>query len=170
MELIDIVPEFNLYEEYWKIYTKCDKLPPQYISENSEIEKCIIGEGAQIYGKVYNSVIGCGVTIGEGTVVRDSIIMNDTEIGFGGNIEKAIIAENVRIGDNVKIGCGEEAENDTAPHIYNHGLVCVGEKSVVPGGVTIGKNVVISGETGTEDYENMQLASGKSLVKAGDEV
>ena len=22
MELIDIIPEFNLYEEFWKIYTK----------------------------------------------------------------------------------------------------------------------------------------------------
>lgn len=96
--------------------------------------------------------------------------MNDAEIGFGGNIQKAIIAESASVGDNVKIGCGEEADNDTAPHIYNHGLVCVGEKSVVPSGVTIGKNVVISGVTGPEDYENMQLASGKSLVKAGDEV
>ena len=170
MELIDIVPEFNLYEEYWKIYTKCDKLPPQYISSDGEIEKCIIGEGAQIYGKVYNSVIGCGVTIGEGTVVKDSIIMNDAQIGLGGNIEKAIIAENVTIGDNVKIGAGEEADNDTAPHIYNHGLVCVGEKSVVPSGVTIGKNVVISGTTSEGDYADMSLASGKSLIKAGDEV
>ena len=76
MELIDIVPEFNLYEEYWKIYTKSDILPPQYIAENSVIERCIIGEGSEIYGQVYNSVIGCGVVIGEGTVVRNSIIMN----------------------------------------------------------------------------------------------
>ena len=170
MELIDIVPEFNLYEEYWKIYTKNDKLPPQYISANSEVEKCIIGEGAQIYGKVYNSVIGCGVIIGEGTVVSNSIIMNDAEIGFGGNIEKAIIAENVHIGDNVTIGAGEEVENDTAPHIYNHGLVCIGEKSTVPSGVTIGKNVVISGNTTEADYPDHSLQSGKSLIKAGDEV
>ena len=28
MELIDIVPEFNLYEEFWKIYTKSDVIPP----------------------------------------------------------------------------------------------------------------------------------------------
>ena len=96
--------------------------------------------------------------------------MNDTEIGFGGVIEKAIIAENVVIGDRVQIGNGEEVENDTAPHIYNHGLVCIGEKSVVPSDVTIGKNVVISGVTGSEDYADMKLASGKSLVKAGDEV
>lgn len=32
MELIDIIPEFNLYEEYWKIYTKNDVIPPQFIS------------------------------------------------------------------------------------------------------------------------------------------
>lgn len=63
MELIDIVPEFNLYEEYWKIYTSSTILPPQYISEDSVIERSIIGEGSNIYGKVYNSVIGCGVTV-----------------------------------------------------------------------------------------------------------
>ncbi len=32
MELIDIIPEFNLYEEFWKIYTNSEILPPQYIS------------------------------------------------------------------------------------------------------------------------------------------
>ena len=32
MELIDIIPEFNLYEEFWKIYTNSDIIPPQYIS------------------------------------------------------------------------------------------------------------------------------------------
>ena len=31
MELIDIIPEFNLYEEFWKIYTNNDMIKPQYI-------------------------------------------------------------------------------------------------------------------------------------------
>ena len=35
MELIDIIPEFNLYEEFWKIYTNSAILPPQYIAENA---------------------------------------------------------------------------------------------------------------------------------------
>ncbi len=168
MELIDIVPEFNLYEEYWKIYTKSDSLPPQYISGDSVVERSIIGEGTDICGKVYNSVIGCGVTIGEGAVVRDSIIMNDTCIGANCEINKAIIAENVVIEEGAKLGIGEEAENETAPHIYNHGLVTIGEKSVVPKGVTVGKNTVISGKTTADDYENSTLASGKSLIKAGE--
>lgn len=168
MELIDIVPEFNLYEEYWKIYTKSDALPPQYIAGDSVVERSIIGEGTEIYGKVYNSVIGCGVVIGEGTVVRDSIIMNSTTIGAGCELNKAIIAENVVVGNNVKLGVGEEAANDTAPHIYSHGIVTIGEKSVVPDNVSVGKNTVIFGETTDADYDNAYLASGKSLIKAGE--
>ncbi len=168
MELIDIVPEFNLYEEYWKIYTKSDILPPQYVSTDSVVERSIVGEGSNIYGKVYNSVIGCGVTIGAGTVVRDSIIMNQTEIGAGCELNKAIIAENAVIGDSVAMGVGEEAENDSAPHIYNHGIVTVGEKSVIPKGVRIGKNTVIFGETEDADYPDHILASGRTLIKAGE--
>ncbi|MBO5093670.1 MAG: glucose-1-phosphate adenylyltransferase [Lachnospiraceae bacterium] len=168
MELIDIIPEFNLYEEYWKIYTRSEILPPQYVSADSVVEKSIIGEGSTILGKVYNSVIGCGVTIGAGTVVRDSIIMNRTEIGENCELNKAIIAEEVVVGKNVKLGIGEEAENETDPHIYNHGIVTIGEKSVIPDGITVGKNSVIFGKTSSEDFENAYLASGKTLIKAGD--
>ena len=168
MELIDIVPEFNLYEEYWKIYTKSEIQPPDYIAGDSVVERSIIGEGSDIYGEIYNSVIGCGVTIGKGTVIRDSIIMNQTQIGEGCEINKAIIAENVVVGNQVKLGVGEEAENDTAPHIYNHGLVTIGEKSVIPDGISVGKNSVISGVTAAADYEDSQLASGKTLIKAGE--
>ena len=168
MELIDIVPEFNLYEEYWKIYTKSEIQPPDYIAGDSVVKRSIIGEGSDIYGEVYNSVIGCGVTIGKGTVIRDSIIMNQTQIGEGCEINKAIIAENVVVGNQVKLGVGEETENDTAPHIYNHGLVTIGEKSVIPDGISVGKNSVISGVTAAADYEDSQLASGKTLIKAGE--
>ena len=168
MELIDIVPEFNLYEEYWKIYTKSEIQPPDYIAADSVVERSNIGEGSEVYGEVYNSVIGCGVTIGKGTMIRDSIIMNQTQIGEGCEINKAIIAENVVVGNQVKLGVGEEAENDTAPHIYNHGLVTIGEKSVIPDGISVGKNSVISGVTAAADYEDSQLASGKTLIKAGE--
>ena len=168
MELIDIVPEFNLYEEYWKIYTKSEIQPPDYIAADSVVERSIIGEGSEVYGEVYNSVIGCGVTIGKGTVIRDSIIMNQTQIGEGCEINKAIIAENVVVGNQVKLGVGEEAENDTAPHIYNHGLVTIGEKSVIPDGISVGKNSKKTGVTAAADYEDSQLASGKTLIKAGE--
>lgn len=169
MELIDIVPEFNLYEEYWKIYTKSEILPPQYIAPGGMIERSIVGEGSEIYGEVYSSVIGCGVTIGKGAVVRDSIIMNNTRIGDGCRINKAIIAENTVVGDGAILGEGPELPNDTAPHIYDHGLVTVGEKSVIPAGVSIGKNTVAAGITQPEDYPGGRLESGRTLIKAGEE-
>lgn len=168
MELIDIVPEFNLYEEYWKIYTRSEIQPPNYFSNESVVEKSIIGEGSDVYGEVYNSVIGRGVVIGKGSVVRDSIIMNQTVIGENCELNKAIVAEEAVIGNNVHLGVGEEAENDTAPHIYNHGLVTVGEKSVVPDGVSVGKNAVVFGATTAQDYPEGLLASGKTLIKAGE--
>lgn len=168
MELIDLVPEFNLYEEYWKIYTKSEILPPQYLSGESKIERSIIGEGAEIYGEVYNSIIGCGVVIGKGTVVRDSIIMNYTTIGSGCRINKAIIAENVNIGDNVVTGEGDMVPNEKAAHIYTDGLVTIGEKSEIPSNVRIGKNTVIFGCTEIGDYPDSYLMSGKALIKAGE--
>ena len=169
MELIDIVPEFNLYEEYWKIYTKSTTLPPQYISGDSVVEKCIVGEASTICGKVYNSVIGCDVTIGKGSIIRDSIIMNGTVIGENCEINKAIIAENAVIGNQVVLGIGEEAANETDPKIYTDGLVTIGEKTTVPSGVQVGKNTVIFGTTDKADYPDDMLKSGKSLIKAGDD-
>ncbi|MBP3326875.1 MAG: glucose-1-phosphate adenylyltransferase [Coprococcus sp.] len=168
MELVDIVPEFNLYEEFWKIYTKSDAIPPQYIDDASKVNRCIIGEGTEIYGNVENSVIGSCVTIGEGAVVKDSIIMNGVTIGDGAYIEKAIIAESVEVGANTRLGIGEEAVNEMKPQIYSFGLVTIGENSVIPEGVTVGKNTAIFGVTEPADYPDGTLKSGGSIIKAGE--
>ena len=167
MELIDIIPEFNLYEEYWKIYTKSDIIPPQFISEQSKIERSIIGEGTEVYGEVINSVIGAGVTIGEGAVIRDSIIMKGTTIGAGTVVDKAIVAEDVTIGENAEVGVGEYAESKYDKKVYQFDLVTIGERSVIPDGVKIGRNTAISGVTTAEDYHGGELESGDYIIKAG---
>lgn len=169
MELIDMVPELNLHEEFWKIYTNHGALPPQYLAENSVVEKSIICNGAEIYGEVHNSVIGAGVVIGKGSVVRDSIIMQDAEIGENCVIEKAIIAENVKVGDFVTMGIGADIPNKWKPGIYSFGLVTIGENTVIPSHVQIGKNTAISGVTVKEDYADGVLGSGETLIKAGDQ-
>ena len=168
MELIDIIPEFNLYEEFWKIYTKSETLPAQYIANTSKVDRSIIGEGSEIYGEVHNSIIGVGVVIDEGTVVNDSIIMNYTKIGKNATIQKSIIAENCEIGDGTVLGAFEEVENRVAPHIYSFGLVTVGEGSYIPANVTIGKNTAILGITIPLDYKDGKLNSGEILIKAGE--
>ena len=167
MELIDIIPEFNLYEEYWRVYTKSDIIPPQYISGEARIEKSIIGEGSEIYGQVINSVIGAGVVIEKGAVVRDSIIMQECRIGKDAKITKAILAEDVQIGEGTELGVGEYAPSTYNPKVYQFDLVTVGEHSVIPDHVKVGKNTAISGATLPEDYPDGLLASGDYIVKAG---
>ncbi|MDR1770628.1 MAG: glucose-1-phosphate adenylyltransferase [Hungatella sp.] len=167
MELIDIIPEFNLYEEYWRIYTKSDIIPPQYVSEEAVIDRSIIGEGAEIYGEVHNSVIGAGVTIKKGAEVRDSIIMRESVIGENVKVQKAIIAENVKIGANSELGFGEFAPSKYDPKVYQSDLVTVGENSTIPENVKVGKNTAIVGETTAEDYADGELAGGDYIIKAG---
>ena len=168
MELVDIIPEFNLYEEYWKIYTKSQAVPPMYLGSDAYVERTISGDMTGIYGKVYGSVIGYDVIIEEGTEIHDSIIMNGVRVGRGCYLEKAIIAEDTVIGDNVHLGGGEDRPNDTRPDIYNSGLVTVGERSLIPGDVYVGMNSVISGATVCDDYPGGRLPSGSTLIKGGE--
>jgi glucose-1-phosphate adenylyltransferase len=168
MELIDLIPEFNLYEEFWKIYTKQDKIEPQYIGGNANVSRAIIGAGDMIDGEVTGSVLGAGVIVEEGAIVKDSIVMKNTKIRKGAYIEKAVIAENCEIGEGTKIGVGEYAESKLNSKVYAFDLAVVGEGSVIPAKVTIGKNTAVRGVTTDEDYPGAQLESGGYIIKAGE--
>ena len=167
MELIELIPVFNLYEEFWKIYTKSDILPPQYIAADATVTRSLVGEGAEIEGNVINSVIGPGVIIEKGAEVRDSILMAHVTVGAGSKLEKTIIAEGSTVGKNVTTGVGEYAESQLSKKIYCFDLVTIGENTVIPDGVTIGKNVAISGVTEAADYPDGKLPSGGYIIKAG---
>ncbi len=171
MELIDIIPEFNLYEEFWKIYTNSEiSAATVYFRQSAVIDRCIICNGTEIYGEVHSSVIGSEVVIGKGSVIRDSIIMKDTRVGENCVMEKQSLQKNCLVwGNNVTIGIGSDIPNKLKPAIYSFGLAAMGEKSVIPDGVQIGKNTAISGVTSKEDYPDGVLASGETLIKAGEE-
>ncbi len=164
MELIDLVPVFNLYEPYWKIYTNNAIQPPEYLGQHANVETCILGDGTEIYGEVYHSVIGSNVFIGKGTIVRNSIIMSDTIIGGHCNIDRAIIAENCLIRNHVEIGVGDMCINEEFPQIYNSGLSVIGDRSHIPPKVRIGKNCALYGKLTKDMFENEELKSGKNMI------
>ena len=170
MELIDLIPEFNLYEEYWKIYTKSDNVAPQYLAAESKVDTSIIGEGAEIYGEVQNSVIGAGVRIEKGAVVHNSIIMKECVIGENTVVEKSIIADKTIVGANCHLGVGEYAPSTLNEKVYASDLVTIGEDSVIPDGVSIGKNTAISGVTEPSDYPDGMLAGCGAIIKEGDRI
>lgn len=162
MELVKALPNFNLYEDFWKIYTCVDHQVPEYIGDTADINTCIISEGCEIYGQVYNCVLGYNVIVEEGAFLKDSIVMANSIIKKNSVLDRCIIDENVTIGENVKIGVGDNIVNVLEPKIYNTGISVIGGNSSVPDNVTIGKNCVVFGDE--LNFQNNCLESGQSLI------
>lgn len=167
MDLIKTVPEFDLYEDFAKIYTSSEHQPPQFSGANSDIRASLISEGCEVYGTVHNSVLGTDVFVAEGAVIRDSIIMEGSRVGENALLDCVIVDEGCVIGNDVQMGIGDNTANIEKPQIYTTGITVVGEGSVVPDGVVVGKNCVIHGITLAEHYENGRLQSGGTLDLTG---
>ncbi|MEG0397624.1 MAG: sugar phosphate nucleotidyltransferase, partial [Cetobacterium sp.] len=108
MDLLNQSNNLNIYDNNWKIYTRQESYPPQYLGKDAVIKNSIVDEGCEIEGTVENSVIFSGVKIGKNSKVIDSVVMKNTIIGKNVIINKTIIATDVKIGDDLKIGTGED--------------------------------------------------------------
>lgn len=104
MDLIGDTPAFDIYDPFWKIYSRNMGVQPQYVGENAKIANSLVSGGTIIEGTVINSVIGSNVKIGKGAKVIDSVIFADVEIKDGATINYSIIDEKVIIGENAMIG------------------------------------------------------------------
>lgn len=112
MDLLAEKPGLDLYNQHWKIYTAGPNLPPQYISPTAQIMHAIIGGGCRVSGKIINSVIFYGVSIGENTLIEDSVIMPFAKIGANVSIRKSIIGARTIVEDGCKIGRSSTDEED----------------------------------------------------------
>lgn len=167
MDLIKRVPEFNLFDHNWKIYTTNPVMPAHYIGENGSVKRSVVAEGCKVYGTVRNAVLFPGVIVEEGAHVEGSIIMAKSVIGKNSRVEKAIFAESVTVGDDVQIGLGEDTVNEAMPNIYNSGITVIAEGAHVPTGAKLGKNVVIHKDVTGDDYKSLDVASGQTVFKGG---
>ncbi len=103
MDLIKTPEAIDLSDSYWRIYTNTMDLPPQYIGKNASVKESLIADGCSVLGSVENTVLSHKVDIGEGSVIKDSVIMPNVTIGKNVLIEKAMIAEGAVIKDNAII-------------------------------------------------------------------
>lgn len=108
MDLISENNELNIYDEKWKIYTRIDSYPPQYIAPAAKVTNSMIDEGCEILGEVHNSVIFSGVKIGKNSKITDSVIMKGTVIEDNVTVSKAILAENVTVQADHQVGDAKE--------------------------------------------------------------
>ncbi len=104
MDLLEDEPEFNLNDREWRIYSVNPCQPGQYVAPTAQVRRSLINEGCCVLGEVDHSVLFYGVQVGEGTVIRDSVIMPNVTIGSNVSIHKAIIGEGTIVDDGCVIG------------------------------------------------------------------
>ena len=146
LELTRPIPPFNLYDPNWRVYTRSEEMQPAYISDERTVRNSIISEGCEIYGTVDASVISQGVTVGEGSVIKNSVIMTRVVVGKNVVIEDSIISENTVIKDGCKIGIGNFAESTYDRKVYDSHITVVGMDSIIEEDCEIGKNVVVGND------------------------
>lgn len=150
--LTNDIPEFNLFDNDNKIFTRPRLLPPSKF-QKTMIEKSLISEGCIIHAKEINkSVIGIRSRIGEGTVIKNSYVMgndfyqsiedmnedisnNQQLVGIGERcfISNALVDKNCRIGNDVYIEGGKHLENfSNELYAIKDGIVVIKKGAIVP--------------------------------------
>jgi glucose-1-phosphate adenylyltransferase len=104
MDLLDRNNTLDLYDDNWRIYTKNEDLPPQYVGEHAVIENSMVNEGCEIYGTLRHSILFTEIIVENGAVVEDSILFPGVRIGEGAKVYKAIVMENYVIAPGEIVG------------------------------------------------------------------
>lgn len=120
MDLVRVSPHFNLYDKNWPIRTYHPQYPPaKFVFDDDDRRgmavDSVISQGVILSGaKVSRSVVSPGVKIAEGSVVEDSIIMDDVRIGADCQIKNAIIDKRADIAEGTQLGF--DSEKDVEDH------------------------------------------------------
>jgi len=144
MDLLEDLPDLNLYDPESRIRTRIMGHPPAKIGRRAYLSRSLVELGCIINGHVEHSVLSPGVYVEEGAVVRDSIIFDNCHIESGAIIEKCILDKSVRVGKNAYVGYGDDwSPNEERPDIVNCGITIIGKRAHLPAYIRIGRNCVI---------------------------
>ena len=116
MDLVGVVPRFDLYDRSWPIHTVNRPKPPAKIvrgdgDATGVAFDSLVSSGAIISGgTVVRSVISPGVVVQSGAHVEESVLLDRVVIGRGARIRRAILDKRVVVPDGETIGYDHEAD------------------------------------------------------------
>lgn len=117
MELLDPKVRKELFMDNGKIFTKVKDETPAKYNEEAEVSNSIVADGCIIEGTVVNSVLFRGVKVGKGTVIKDSIIMQDSTIKDNVSLTNVILDKEVFVSEG-RVLKGE----DSYPFVVGKGV------------------------------------------------
>jgi len=109
MELLEDEPELNLYGKN-RIFSNSNIYPPHYVGATGSVDKSIISNGCRIFGRVEHSVLGSTVSVGEGALVKDSILLPGAVVEPGAKVYRAIVSERATILAGTTFGSEDESQ------------------------------------------------------------
>ncbi|OHR73348.1 glucose-1-phosphate adenylyltransferase [Bacillus sp. HMSC76G11] len=110
MDLLNEVPELDLFDNNWRIYSVNPNQPPQYLSEGAEVTESLVNEGCVVYGTIHHSVLFQGVTVGQHSFLKNTVVMPDAVIGNNVYIENAIVPSGLVVPDGMVIRSDKDIE------------------------------------------------------------
>jgi glucose-1-phosphate adenylyltransferase len=132
MDLVDVVPQFNLYDPRWPIRTRATQQPPAkfvFAQEGRRMgvaEDSIVSSGCIVSGgRVLHSVLSPGVRVNSYCEIEYSILMPNAEIGRYSRISRAIINTGVKVPESSVIGFDPEADRAKGHHVTEGGVAVV---------------------------------------------
>lgn len=131
MELIDVTPELNLYDNVWPILTNQAQLPPAKFVFNDEDRRgmgvdSMVSGGCLISGaSLERTLLFSNVRVHSYTDVRESVVLPEVDIGRNCRIIKAIIDRGCRIPEGTVIGEDHEADRARGFRVTDKGVVLV---------------------------------------------
>ena len=141
MDLVDVDPLLNLYDQKWPIRTHQGGFPPPKFVFGSDGQDPRIGTaidsivcpGSIVSGAtVKRSVIGPEVRINSFAEVTDSILFDRVQVGKNAVIRKAIIDKEVVIPDNAQIGLNADLDRKRGFTVTESGLTVIGKFTSIP--------------------------------------
>ncbi|TDL30607.1 glucose-1-phosphate adenylyltransferase [Jeotgalibacillus sp. S-D1] len=103
MDLLDNTVWNQLFSADRPVFTKVKDEPPTRYSSSSVVTNCMVANGAVIQGNVENSIISRAVKIGRGSMVKNCVVMQKSQIGEGCTLEYVILDKDVRVMDGVSL-------------------------------------------------------------------
>ena len=165
LDLVGLVPPLDLFDRSWLIHTRSEERSPAKLGPEATARHSLISHGCIVNGTVQNSVLSPGVRVYEGALVRDSIVLLDSEIGPGAVVDTAIVDKFVHVGAGAMVGVGDDRaipNVDEPEHLYG-GITVVAERARIPAGMRIGRNCLIGPSVRESDFEGRAVPSGTSV-------